>query len=146
MTTYYSDLMKVTSPKPSPFPQAAGAVVKIRAIVAVPSTFTTTDTARMMNLPAGFRITGATIKADDLDSSTGITLNVGDSGSAARLFSASTVGQAATVGQASAATGVNYLTTAVTRIDIVPQAGASGTPAAGNIELNVEGIFEGIAS
>lgn len=144
MTLYLSDHLSAATPKPTPQPSNAGEVVAIVAVVAVPSTFTTTDTAAMCYVPAGFRVIRCTIKSDDLDSGTTITLNVGDAGSAARYFSASTVAQAGTESVATAAGGVAYLNTAKTRIDIVPAAGPATT--AGNITLIVEGIFEGVAS
>lgn len=143
MTTYLSN--RLTAPGlPTPTPTLNGEMVAIRATVAAPSTFTTTDTAAMFYVPAGFRCLGATLKSDDLDSGTTITLNVGDAGSATRFFSGSTVGQAGTAAQATAATGIDYLFTGRTRIDIVPAAGPATT--AGNIVLIMYGIFEGIAS
>lgn len=144
MTTYLSDHVQTNRAVPTPGPTGAGAVSAIVAIVAVPSTFTTTDTAAMCYLPAGFRVLDMTLKSDDLDSGATITLNVGDAGSATRYFSASTVSQAATAGHETLAGGIGYLNTARTRVDIVPNAGPATT--AGNITLIVLGIFEGAAS
>jgi hypothetical protein len=87
------------------------------------------------------------LESDDLDSngSPSITLNVGDSGSATRYFSASTVSQAGTASTALAAGAVGYKTTAKTRITIVPQANAA-TAVAGTIRLGMAYFVEGAAS
>lgn len=144
MTLYLSDKLATTRPNPTSGVDTNGGVNAIVCTVAVPSTFTTTDTAAMCYLPNGFRVLDMTLKSDDLDSGATITLNVGDAGSATRYFSASTVSQAATAGRETAAGGIGYLNTARTRVDIVPNAGPATT--AGNITLIVLGIFEGAAA
>jgi hypothetical protein len=144
MTAYLSDHLITPGAKPSPGVMGAGVVSAIVATVAVPATFTTTDVAQMCFLPAGFRVLDMTLKSDDLDSATTITLNVGDAGSATRYFSASTVAQSGTAGHETLAGGIGYLNTARTRVDIVPNAGPATT--AGNITLIVLGIFEGSAA
>jgi hypothetical protein len=70
---------------------------------------------------------------------------VGDAGSAARLFSASTVGQAGTASTALAATGVGNLYTTKTRITGVASTNAA-TGAAGTVTLSVIYTVEGQAS
>lgn len=55
---------------------------------------TTADTFNFGKLPANARLVGGYMNCTDLDASTGLTINVGDSGSATRLFNASTLGQA----------------------------------------------------
>lgn len=97
----------------------------------------TADTINFFDLPAGARVHHAVLTATDMD--TGgptLTLNVGDSGSANRLFAASTVAQAGTMSSAVATTGIGYLYTSRTRITGVAQANAT-TPAAGTVTLSV---------
>ena len=108
---------------------------------------TTSDTAPMFVAPKGFRVFGATLVSSDMDTNVSptITLNVGDSGSATRFFSASTVAQAGTSSTATATSGLGYLFTADTVVNIVPQANAA-TGAAGNAQLMMWGRFEGTAS
>jgi hypothetical protein len=111
--------------------------------VAVTTALSTSDTLNMFDLPAKARIVMAVLESDDIDTNgtPTVTLNVGDSGSATRLFSASTVGQAGTASTALAVTGVGYKTTATTRIKIVPQANPA-TAAAGTIRLAVVYVVE----
>lgn len=110
------------------------------ACTAAPST---SDTINFGYVPKNFRILHATIEATDMDTagSPTITLNVGDSGSATRLFSASTVAQAGTQSSAIATTGFGYKYTDKTLITGVAQANAT-TGAAGTIYLALFGIQE----
>lgn len=143
MTTYLSN--RLTAPiQPEPSPSVGGMVYGIYASVATPSTFTTTDSASMFFVPAGARVMRARLWATDLDSGTTITLNVGDTSSATRYFSASTVGQAATSADMTVTTGLGFLNTARTLVSIVPNAGPATT--AGTVFLFMEYLFEGIAS
>src|SRR5690242_13203004 len=73
----------------------------------------TSDTINFFDLPAGARVHMAVLYATDMDTngSPTLTLNVGDSGDADRLFAASTVGQAGTASSAVAVTGVGNLYT-----------------------------------
>jgi hypothetical protein len=98
----------------------------------------TTDTINFGYLPKNARIVLAVLESTDMDTngSPTLTLNVGDSGSAARLFSASTVGQAGTLSSAIATTGAGYITTDKTLITGVAQANAA-TGAAGTLYLTV---------
>lgn len=138
MATYSSTRVSNALP---PVTHGLGGNVKVAyASVAVPSTFTTTDTASMFYLPANSRVLYSILKSDDLDSGTTITLNVGDAGSATRYFSASTVAQAATVAVETTAGGIDFLNTAKTLISIVPQAGPATT--AGNISLTMLYVVE----
>jgi hypothetical protein len=103
----------------------------------------TADTINFGYVPANFRLVRAVLKASDMDTNVSptITLNVGDSGSAARIFSASTVGQAGTVDATPAAGAVFYKYTAKTLITGVAQANAA-TGAAGTVELALIGYIE----
>ncbi len=108
---------------------------------------TTADTINFFKVPAGFRVLGAILEASDMDTngSPTLTLNVGDSGSASRLFSASTVGQAGTSAVATAVSGIFYQYTAETTITGVAQADAA-TGASGTLRLCVYGILEDSAT
>ena len=97
----------------------------------------TSDTINFFYLPAGARVLAMTLESTDMDTggSPSLTLNVGDSGSATRYFSASTVGQAGTASVASAVAGLHYKTTAKTLVTGVAQANAA-TGAAGTLYLS----------
>lgn len=142
MATYSSTNVSTNAPQNSH--GLSGNIKVAFAQVAVPSTFTTTDTASMFYLPPNSRVLYSMLKADDLDTGTTITLNVGDTGSATRYFSASTVAQAATSSAATAVGAIDYLNTAKTLVSIVPQAGPATT--AGNIYLTMFYVVEGGAS
>jgi hypothetical protein len=109
------------------------------ACAAAPST---SDTINFGYVPKGFRLLHATIEATDMD--TGgptLTLNVGDSGDADRIFAASTVGGTGTLSSAIATTGFAYKYTDKTLITGVAAANAT-TGAAGTIILALFGIQE----
>lgn len=109
------------------------------ACTAAPST---SDTINFGYVPKNFRLLHATIEATDMD--TGgptLTLNVGDSGDADRIFAASTVGGTGTQSSAIATTGFGYKYTDKTLITGVAQANAT-TGAAGTIYLALFGIQE----
>jgi len=95
-------------------------------------------------VPKGFRLTGATLEATDIDTngSPTVTINVGDAGDADRLFAASTVGQTGTADRAVAVAGQHYLYTDDTVITgAIPTGPATGTT--GTLYLSVYGRFEG---
>jgi hypothetical protein len=95
-------------------------------------------------VPKGFRLLGATLEATDIDTNGAptVTINVGDSGDADRIFAAATVGQAGTLTSAIATTGFGYLYTADTLITgAIPTGPATGTT--GTIYLTLRGRFEG---
>ena len=106
--------------------------------VPVTAALTTADVINFGYLPANARILAATLEATDVDTNVSptIALNVGDSGSATRLFAASTVGQAGTASVASAVAGLHYKTTAKTLIVGAPSANAA-TGVAGTIYLSI---------
>jgi hypothetical protein len=109
------------------------------ACAAAPST---SDTINFGYVPKGFRLLHATIEATDMD--TGgptLTLNVGDSGDADRIFAASTVGGTGTLSSAIATTGFGYKYTDKTLITGVAAANAT-TGAAGTIIVALFGIQE----
>jgi hypothetical protein len=109
------------------------------ACTAAPST---SDTINFGYVPKNFRLMHATIEATDMD--TGgptLTLNVGDSGDADRIFAASTVAGTGTVSSAIATTGLGYKYSDKTLITGVAAANAT-TGAAGTIILVLFGIQE----
>lgn len=81
----------------------------------------------------------------DTGGSPSLTLNIGDSGDADRLFAASTVGQAGTLSSALATTGAGYQYTSKTLITGVANANAA-TGAAGTVNLTVLYVVEGLPS
>jgi hypothetical protein len=145
MATYSSS--NYTNKTPVADHGLGGEVQVAYALVTCTAAPTTTDTINFFYLPANARILAAVLKASDMDTggSPSITLNIGDSGSAARLFSASTAAQAGTVDSTLAAGGRFYKTTAKTLITGVAQANAA-TGAAGTLELMIEYVVENSAT
>lgn len=114
--------------------------------IVCPAAPTTADPLNFGFVPANFRLLGATLESTDMDTAgPTITINVGDAGSANRLFAASTVAQAGTAAVASAVTGLHHLYTAKTLITGVAAANAT-TGAAGTLSLSVWGIIEDSAT
>lgn len=105
------------------------------ACTAAPST---ADTIEFGYVPAGARIVLAVLEATDMDTNVSptLTLNVGDSGDADRLFAASNVGQAGTLSTAIAATGHGYQYSLPTLITGVA-ANNAATGAAGTLTLTL---------
>lgn len=99
---------------------------------------TTSDTIEFGQIPSGARVVLALLEATDMDTNVSptLTINVGDSGDADRLFAASTVGQAGTLSTALAVTGAHYQYTANTLITGVA-ANNAATGAAGTLYLTV---------
>lgn len=110
--------------------------------VSVTSAITASDTFTFGKVPKGFRVFGGALEATDMEAGTGLTLNIGDSGDADRLFASSAVAQAATDSVDTATTGTHYLYTDDTIIT-----GAAGgsvtTGTTGTIYLSLYGRFEG---
>lgn len=110
-------------------------------------TMKTTDLAlnavvAAFKVPAGFTVTGIIAVATDLDTggSATLALSVGDSGSATRHLSSSTIGQAGTSTQTLASTGLLYQYTADTEI-LITASTAAATAAAGTIDLYLIGFM-----
>lgn len=117
---------------------AAGQVLCARADVVCSSAPSTSDTLEFFYLPAGAVVLHAVLESSDMDTngSPTLTLNVGDSGDADRLFAASTVGQAGTVSNSAIATGNLAVYSSKTLITGVANANAA-TGAAGTVSLTV---------
>jgi hypothetical protein len=94
-------------------------------------------------VPKGFIATGIIAVASDMDAngSPTLALSVGDSGSAVRFLSSSTIGQAGTTTQTLATTGLLYEFTADTKILISATTGAA-TAAAGTLDLYLTGFMK----
>jgi hypothetical protein len=75
-------------------------------------------------------------ESDDLDAATGITLNIGDTGSATRYFSGTNIAQTGATAWASAATGIFHRYTANDMIRVAVQANAT-TSQNGNVRVAV---------
>lgn len=143
MTTYNS--AGLTAPVTPGYGHGLAGNVKVAySTVAAPSTFTTTDTANMHDLPPGARVLYSILESTDMDTGATITLNVGDAGSASRYFAASTVAQAATSAVSTSTTGIGFANAAKARVTVVPAAGPATT--AGTITLIQLYVIEGVAS
>lgn len=143
MATYNSDQISAAPATHGLSANAKAAYFSVTC-AAAPST---SDTINFGYLPAGARIVLAVLEASDMDTngSPTLTLNVGDSGDADRLFAASTVGQAGTVSTAIAAAGDGYQYTTKTLLTGTA-ANNAATGAAGTINLTVFYVVEGLAS
>ena len=95
------------------------------------------DVYQMIKVPAGARILGWTLGADDIDPGTTVTLSLGDGAVPARYVSASTIGQtgAAPV-NALIKTGYGFQYTTDDTIDILVAAAPTGFTA-GTIRCSV---------
>lgn len=122
----------------------AGQVYKAYGSYTITAAFVLNDVIEMVRVPAGARITGVTLKTSDLDTSTGIVLDVGDAAVRDRLIDGATIGQ--TGGTSTAlvsSTGNFYKYTTETVITVLVQVAATGTAAtSGTIELAVEYILQ----
>lgn len=116
----------------------ANNVKVLKATVACAAAPATTDTINFGYLPANATVLLGVLESTDMDTNGAptLTINVGDSGSASRYFSASTVGQAGTLSSAIATTGHAYKTTAKTLITGVA-ANNAATGAAGTLYLTL---------
>lgn len=119
-------------------------LVVLEAQVAMTTAMTdnANDDVGLFYAPAGFVVVGGSISATDMDSSTGLAIDVGDSGDEDRLFAASAVGQAATFSNSLAAAGHMYKYTSRTEIRAYIQTAVSGTPAAGTLKVAIFGFID----
>lgn len=138
MATYNSDKYSTTAQPPISSHGISNTVKALFATVVCAASPATTDTINFGYLPKGARVLYAMLESTDMDTngSPALTINVGDSGSATRYFSGSTVGQAGTAAAATAVTGLGFITT--DRTLIVGTAGVNAaTGAAGTLYLTV---------
>lgn len=108
-----------------------------------PAAPTTSDPLQFGWPPANFVLLRAVLESDDLDTagSPTITLNIGDAGSATRLFSAATVAQTGAAAVADTAAVAGYTYDGATLVTGVAAANAT-TGAAGQIRLWLIGFIK----
>jgi len=108
---------------------------------------TTADVLNFGYVPPNFRLVDAILKPSDLDTNgtPTLTLNVGDSGSANRIFAASTSGQTGVADRTNAYGSIGFKFTTKTLITGAPAANAA-TGVAGTIELILRGYVEDSAT
>ena len=145
MATVLSDGLTARKPVAG-YGSGGGQIRCERTTVTVPAAAATTDIFRLFRLPPHARVQGGWIKTPDLDTSTNVTLNVGDTGGYTdqgvaitadpdRYFAAFT-GQAAGVNTVMAATGYGFYSGARgTEVQLVLQAGPTTT--AGSVEVSI---------
>jgi hypothetical protein len=109
----------------------------LHATVTISAAPVINDVLNFGYLPPNAVVVAALLRASDMDTSTGILIDVGDAGSATRYFSAATVGQTGTASASMAVTGIMYKTTAKTLIKGLINTAPSGTGAAGTVELAI---------
>lgn len=145
MATYNSP--QYTSNQPFPGPAGLNGARWFYYYVDLPANPTTADVLNFGFVPAGSRVLAGKLKSADLDTngSPTITINIGDAGSANRLFAASTVGQVGTTADLTAATGLLYQYTSKTLITGALAANPA-TGAAGRLELMLLIGEEGLPS
>jgi hypothetical protein len=92
-----------------------------------------------IRVPKGAEIAFVQLGATDLDSSTGITLSIGDASANARLMVANAIAQtgAVPVGPSIATAGFGYKYTDETLVQVYVAVAPTGTPAAGTIKYAV---------
>lgn len=130
-TTLYSSGQKVA-------PRIAGQPVTVYAEVAAAAAGAS-DTFRMFQIPSGARVIDWGLGADDIDTngSPAVTLSLGDSGSATRYVSASTIGQSgAAPVDAKLKTGYGYQYTADDYL-VITVGVAAATFAAGTLRAHL---------
>lgn len=145
MATYSSTAYSTNAP--IAFHGERAGVQMARAVITCTAAPSTSDALNFFYLPANARVVGGYLAASDMDTngSPTIALNIGDAGSAARLFSASTVAQAGTTSTTFAAGALDYLYTAKTLITGVASANAA-TGAAGTVTLCLLYVVEDSAT
>jgi hypothetical protein len=122
----------------------AGQVYTAYSSYSITTAFVLNDVIEMLRVPAGARITGVTLKTSDLDTSTGIVLDVGDAADTDRLIDGATIGQTGgTTSSLVSSTGQFYKYTSETVISVLVQVAATGTAAtSGTVELAVSYVLQ----
>jgi len=109
----------------------------LHATVTISAAPVLNDVLNFGYLPANAVVVAAMIKASDMDTSTGILIDIGDAGDADRYIAASTVGQTGTASAALAAAGILYKTTAKTLVKGLINTAPTGTGSAGTVEIAI---------
>lgn len=103
------------------------------------------DVVEMLRVPAGARITRATLKTSDLDTggSPAVVLDVGDASDTDRIIDGATVGQAGgTTSSVVSSTGQFYRYTSETVISVLVQVAPATAATTGTIELSVSYVLQ----
>ena len=154
MATWNSDQINANSglttaqgQKVFPGPSVSGGLVMLRYSITSTAAFNSADVLNFGVAPKGFRALQYALESTDIDTngSPTVTINVGDSGSATRFFSAATVGQAGGVTNTITTTGHDFQFTDDTLI-VGAFAAGPATGAIGTIVFTMLGRFEGLAS
>lgn len=97
-----------------------------------------------IRVPKGAEFAFVQLDATDLDSSTGITLSIGDAADNDRLMLANSIAQtgAVPVGPSIAKTGFGYKCTEETLVQVYVAVAPTGTPAAGTIKYAVHYVSQ----
>lgn len=113
------------------------------AMAIVAADLVTANTVQLFTVPKGFTVMSLYAIASDMDSngSPTVTISLGDSGSAARLLSASTIGQAGTATSTLVAATIGYKFTADTQIMATFATGAA-TAVAGTLTVYLTGFMD----
>ena len=114
--------------------------------LSVTAALTAADTFTFGKVPKGFRVLGATLEATDMEAGTGVTISVGDSGSATRLFNAATVAQAGTAAAATTTVTALHYQYADDTIITGAAGGTVTTGATGTVILSLYGVYQGLPS
>lgn len=125
--------------------EVGGVVNSVGAVWLIPSvTLGTADLLPGPKLPKNARVVGVTLNANDCDTGTSLTLDVGDAADDNRLISAATIGQAGGVSTALVVTtGMIWKTTAETEIVVSAAAASAGSASTTQmISLKVDYIIE----
>jgi hypothetical protein len=124
-------------------PQGFARTVKTigRAVTIGTTDNVTGNTVGAFTVPPGFTVQSLYAVSSDLDSGAGMVVNIGDSAVAARLLSASALGQNTTAVTTVAAAGLLYKYTAETEILITISTQAA-TPVAGTITIYLTGFID----
>ena len=95
------------------------------------------DVIQMVKIPQGAKILDVVLSTDDLDTSTGLVLDVGDDGVTDRFIDGTTIGQTGGVARLNEVGGHLYEYTADNTIDVLVQVAPASGAASGTINLSV---------
>jgi hypothetical protein len=123
---------------------SSGAVQSVQSVYTLSAALTLNQVIPMLPVPNGARITNVVLSTDDLDSngSPAIVLAVGDTGSATRFISASTVAQAGGVTTLNQHGGHGYKYTADTIVNVKCTTAPATGATSGTIVLTVSYVYD----
>lgn len=103
---------------------------------------TINNTVALFTVPKGFTVVSLHVDTTDMDTSTGLTFDLGDATTAARLMAAQSGQSAAMVNVTLPVTQLGFRYTADTDIVLLMHAAASGTPTAGAFTCFLVGFVD----